>query len=452
MTEIHPISIETKESKSFFIHQWKLFCKTTGVKGFSFLISASRLEKSLWAAAILAGVYLTVADVNTTWMSFSTGETTTKLYLTFEKPMQLRTLSTCIMFNEKNDEKSENFDALSLENRSSVIQIFDFMRKEYEVIQNIIGTNFYRSTVDNDSIHKVKENSISFLNSLAAIIWSDIQLTVEMRSYNSDHVDTWKSDSVETTWFGPSPVENVSIICFQTKKTYNFTDRVTKLYIKFNLNNFLFSQKQIAEYFEPDSLVNPDLENLMMSEIGYSSSFTIRKLGRYRMISHTNSPCSNDNSELNCRLKLASGLVVEQCGCQPLFSAFFRDENSEKMKLCQFADMKLLINKCSQANVSEWRKQCKPPCNRDIYSFFRVNHPIEDNLTELRLSVDSFLYPTLEEIPLMSFRRFLAQLGGNLSLWLGASFIVLLHVITFILKLPYEYYHREFKININAVE
>lgn len=40
----------------------------------------------------------------------------------------------------------------------------------------------------------------------------------------------------------------------------------------------------------------------------------------------------------------------------------------------------------------------------------------------------------------MDFKSFLGRLGGNLSFWIGASFLVLLHSLMLIMRMPLEFY------------
>ncbi len=53
--------------------------------------------------------------------------------------------------------------------------------------------------------------------------------------------------------------------------------------------------------------------------------------------------------------------------------------------------------------------------------------------------VTSFVYPTFQEVPALTTKQFLAQLGGNLSLWLGSSFLVLVHMLVFLVRMTITY-------------
>jgi len=81
-------------------------------------------------------------------------------------------------------------------------------------------------------------------------------------------------------------------------------------------------------------------------------------------------------------------------------------------------------------------KNCLRDCETRLLSLYAIPYEVVNNTgTILSVAVDPFLYPYVEEFELIDLRQYLGSLGGNLSLWLGASFIVLLHLVVFILKI-----------------
>ena len=76
-----------------------------------------------------------------------------------------------------------------------------------------------------------------------------------------------------------------------------------------------------------------------------------------------------------------------------------------------------------------------PICHHVLMNW--SNYERKSSQTEVKIYPVSFLYPRMEEIEAMTAKQFLAQLGGNLSLWIGASFHVLVHMVLFIVTLPF---------------
>lgn len=99
---------------------------------------------------------------------------------------------------------------------------------------------------------------------------------------------------------------------------------------------------------------------------------------------------------------------------------------------------------CSQITKTyrpfpECSKVCTRNCEYKIYGYSVNNAPInEANKTTVILLADPFVYPFYEEYLLIEARQFLGTLGGNLSFWFGASFLVLLHVLVFLIRIPIE--------------
>jgi len=58
--------------------------------------------------------------------------------------------------------------------------------------------------------------------------------------------------------------------------------------------------------------------------------------------------------------------------------------------------------------------------------------------TVIGIRLTKFVYQKVDEYLTMDALTLIASLGGNLSLYLGASFLALIHIIVFFLKLPFE--------------
>jgi len=49
----------------------------------------------------------------------------------------------------------------------------------------------------------------------------------------------------------------------------------------------------------------------------------------------------------------------------------------------------------------------------------------------------SFAYPKFQEVLEMDDKALLSSLGGSLSLWIGCSFMALIHVVVYCVRLPF---------------
>ena len=61
-----------------------------------------------------------------------------------------------------------------------------------------------------------------------------------------------------------------------------------------------------------------------------------------------------------------------------------------------------------------------------------------DNITMIDLFADPFTFSEYHEVLILEGRQLLSALGGNLSFWIGASMLALLHIVVFIARMPFD--------------
>lgn len=435
---------------NFLKTHWDAFCQSTGLKGFNFLINSQTLyERLIWCLAIIAAACITIADVYDTIMNYSSGATTTKLRMDYDKPFQMKFATICLSFHidEVNSHELNEFNFESIVNSNfsakSFIALINQLFGEMEAELEIAGFERFQSFIPNQQVNLNED----LIKTLGAYMWQSMDFKFEISEIPlPTEIRPWKVDKDQISWFGPSPLENFSILCVKFEDPINFKTRVTHMRSSFDFSKFFGDENLNFRvglpmlFFEPDLMFSPDLENAIGNKVGQTIEASGRRLGRYKMISSSHAPCSKENSQINCRLKCAAERIFSQCGCWPLFSVFFLSNQADK-NICQNLNQ---VNSCKSRLPSSEDvciHKCFPPCDRQIYSFSYDNIPSGSNITQYLLSIESFIYPTLEEIRAVNARQLMAQLGGNLSLWLGASFIVLLHIVIYLLKLPYMYFH-----------
>lgn len=148
----------------------------------------------------------------------------------------------------------------------------------------------------------------------------------------------------------------------------------------------------------------------------------------------------------DCFLQCRANSIYHFCNCRPLFTEFLPEFFSvTNLSLCKIDFQNnyfRYIHKCSSLNFSESVSSCVNSCtimcNRRIYNYMSTGNSVTANrTTSIIIRIDSMIFPLFEEKSVISIKLFLTQLGGNLGLWLGASFLGLLHIFVFILKLPF---------------
>lgn len=173
----------------------------------------------------------------------------------------------------------------------------------------------------------------------------------------------------------------------------------------------------------------------------------VQILGHYKQLSTSAKPCTALTTFSRCRIECRMNFIQDKCGCRPISWM----HSSSSLAPCeqvanvtskrQFpfisADSDCLKFTLVEQPDEICSKGCQRECERILLSLYTLSeNNKDDNNTQLELSIDPFVYPFFEEFELIDFRQFLGTLGGNLSFWLGASFIVLLHVIIFIIRIP----------------
>lgn len=194
----------------------------------------------------------------------------------------------------------------------------------------------------------------------------------------------------------------------------------------------------------PDIVMHPQMENVVLMTLMEWKWVYIKVLGFYKSQASPKEPCSDQVSTINCFFRAATEFVLQNCGCVPLFSSFldrkFRNLSCDEVNGTDHTSKVWCGNSKAQV-LRTLKTNCQLPCARKVYNFETAVFPtsnITDGTSALVLAVNSYVYPQFEEVSSTSTKQFLAQLGGNLSLWLGASFLVLVHMLVFFIQIPFQ--------------
>ena len=160
---------------------------------------------------------------------------------------------------------------------------------------------------------------------------------------------------------------------------------------------------------------------------------TLTVSAEYRFINKEGSPCGSSSFAL-CHFKCQTRNLAISCGCIPL-------PITGPDPTCRFSQ--LMAPKCLTAiNSSELVGLCDHRCHKSCQkfelgftaTFLHDNGGGFQNATRLDISADPLRYPVMQEILLMSNRQLLGSLGGNLSLYLGISFMSLVYSLHFVVR------------------
>lgn len=447
-----------KMSAKFWPNQWKIFSTTTGIKGFAFLLNAkTQFEWWVWLMALIAATIYTAVEVIETFKVFRSSPTVTKLQMISETPSNISSMKLCLSykFEELKPQGlnvSSSSDLLNLLAGTNSSQTTNFTEAQLLYIAaNLFSFITEEELFGNSTIpYQLAFHYVSFLlpdgrNDVAqlakvtgSLLWCAMNLRI---LYSSDHLEFKPkicSDTETISWFGTDTNLHKSQLCLKVPSDFLvFHSRFTTVIVKFDFSEIFYDTNDVLQtklamlHLGPSLLISGDTENVEMIAIGYKAFLSVKHQGHYVARSSSSSPCYNgEASVVDCQLHCSAQAFYDNFGFWPLYTAYLTNRTD-------------LIPKSSERNGSLVQQQCKnrcfPQCERKIYSAEQVVFGYQKS-TELRIILASFIHPKFIEIEAISTKQFLAQLGGNLSLWIGASFLVLLHVIIFLLHLPFSYW------------
>lgn len=223
-------------------------------------------------------------------------------------------------------------------------------------------------------------------------------------------------------------------IYFDTSLLYKQLQTPSKIYRN---SYILFSGQRVKN---PYSL-NP----LQLSE-GKAHLIAISLFMEYGSLDNSKSPCSHESIYLDCVGQCRVHFYEKSCGCWPL-SWFYDPPKPLGMLFCgqraNESDLDLnplfVGTNCANLNISEnpdseCSSRCLYECNGRIYKYERRESTATGNhSTSVTLIVDRFVHVAMQEVPGMNRWNLLSNLGGDLWFLVGASFISLTHVVTFII-------------------
>lgn len=176
----------------------------------------------------------------------------------------------------------------------------------------------------------------------------------------------------------------------------------------------------------------------------------------YNSYSTRRRPCMDEVTYFACRVGCRVNFIKNKCGCKPVSwqNAYSAEDNDKNIPFCGHGGP---FNKTNTSALyipylntpacwaaadrydpdEECVSRCAYRCKITTYAFQRLSQ-IDDpsfNVTMVKLLIERFLYPVFEESLTIDKQTLLSNLGGNFSLWFGASLLGVIHVLTFVLNI-----------------
>lgn len=465
---------------------WRNFCQTTGMKGFTFYYqSETYVEKLLWGSALLFCFSMTTIDLVETWRNYLEFPTTTKLSMVIDKPFNLSNLTICLPYALSDLENySVNIDDCKLVD-TVLMQFADINVTRLMEEQLLDLWSYVR---DNDQFELAK-NFSQLVYITHTMLDSMVQTYLFINRSDHEHAvclptmrkfyDGYKLDEIlrltaalqlctagfyvklglylpenhcnteQISWLGGVQKDPNQLCVVIKHSALSFPDGRASLLLQFNSNRLFRSYSYSSAYllFAGDRFVTSQIDQWTSAEFGASNDVDLQLLGHFKP--STKLQCIH-SSPMECVLKCRAEYINFHCNCKPIFAAVMPFWHSDK-QWCYRGNISNETSECQNLTTYlRWMDNCRdkkcalPQCHGEkVYSLVVGSASMlteannQKNLTQVYIYIQSFVYPTFIEVPALNFRQFLAQLGGNLSLWLGASFLVVIHLLVVLLKLPY---------------
>lgn len=464
------------------VEMFQVYASKSGLRCFSYAQTNNFYERMMWYIITMICVIMTVWDVVYSTQYYLSFPTTTNVMLVDNTSLNFGSPVMCITFHnywkhwkQNKIEKEEiiqfldrfefmlqsPFNAL---NKSSVI--IPFVRLLMAVVSSITRAQYsqYDRNVDNNydwgfvetenmassvvelrgtievsmaakwlELHNVSINKV--VHSLAEILcrlsYFEIKKTPRLLAENCE--------IFSSTWLGTSPMSldrAVDLACYKIPaKFVEFTSAGDNTYIRFERPAEFISHRDMS-YLTMDFSENPTIcdeaENAFWQTTETRMAIKMSVFGHYRQLYYRRKPCTEDEFPTLCKLKCINKFIRSWYGCNPVPTI---SKEAAEMRECSVNDFKRkLLNNCSSMSYSEILNKCYQECHRKChrYSYYTVEKPLPlniDNRTAMAFSADSFSYPQFEEVPLFGPKQYLSSLGGNLSLYLGANFMILYYTV-----------------------
>lgn len=262
-------------------------------------------------------------------------------------------------------------------------------------------------------------------------------------------------------YFGIYPLSPSRLLCMQVLGSQNFIFRYSEnpAGAIFDVRNFYSEGYPSDLVFILDFAGSFGARNRAYSlktNLAASISTTTTINGLYLSKSLNRRPCLIDSPYGNCYVNCRAFKIQKLCKCDPLST--FRLQTSHQ-PICGTVSLFDVKNQWRIPRITEMAcsnlsifglddSDCDVICPESCETLL-LSHRIDPSQNEsvfvdynfiMIQEISTFTFPLVVETLSMELRDLITSLGANLSIWLGASFLALIHIIVFFVKIPFEYY------------
>lgn len=476
------------------------FANTTGIKAFGFAQKAkSPFERLFWSCLIVLGSFLTIFDVYQTVETFLQYPTSTKITLINNDSLNLGEPTLCMdvklvnftalpydpnILNKTAEWLSTNEESLLNSTFTHAGDLLiQLIANTIQVEQGVLGGQIAQNgnpklilphfQYSSNLLPLVTAN-IANLNfsigklakRVAAYLCRRIKLKIHFYDYSGDD-DIYfdRKDDVclpeLMLWLGvTSENPQKTILCVKLpNKFFRFGSSSDYLTIKFYEDSLRSNEELVSDEeqsatldFSGTQVRLKSVENSLWIPVYNGQTIGLYVIGKYERLNLSKSPCSS-GTKSQCLLRCRHNYIRSECGCTPVFDEknsiitcgnFYLNPSPDRIFVPGFnlTNPACLKIKMKFQPDSECESKCYSPCLYQILSYYYMpgKNASAGKGSRMAIFVDSFSFHEFKEILLISSKQLLGSIGGSLSLYLGASFVVLIHIIVFWLSELFSHY------------
>lgn len=289
--------------------------------------------------------------------------------------------------------------------------------------------------------------------------------TKSTRIYNGGKRSKEVCSAAKISWLGPAPFNpnTNDLLCMGIDKSFfsfSTIEDVTTIMVdlkKLYTEEALKPDGWVYLDFAGEPVFFPRSQNVFYAEIGSQINVNIQLQGIHKKVKTPINDCSMIPEE-NCLFQCRNRYIQKYCGCNPLLDT--EDNKNSCIPMCgtykgplNQTDSRqvpgfercLIIREASFPPLPDCDSNCKQElCESFVLTFILTPRSRFDDSklpTYMRFYAETFQFPLMEEVSLYGAKELIGFLGGNLSFYLGANFLVLLHTILYWIQAPFWHKH-----------
>lgn len=439
---------------------FRSFAAQTSVKAISFITNAEGpLEVIFWISIVLICTCLTVWTVTDTVMQYQSGKTLSKVTvqsrnrITFPSPtlcVELKIASIEEFQEDIEIDTIEDFLAiynnmslgdlsrLSLLIQSTLKAIVDVVKLENAVTTNETVVANQSKSILTDQLIKSDLNLSQLIKVVGSIVCNQMKIFTSTTS-QPNRTNPCVPENI--LWLGPTPFDvsrNHLCLNLSHPNWLQFDFAVTKT----STLEMAIADPNVSVTldFNNNRLFSRETQNVLQIPVGNWTRVGLSIDGHYKNI-YKRYVCARTTPFTDCYGYCLADYLLNLCNCWPVSWMGLPRTRAHQIKAeeCDYGSRNGTTSACylalanKTAALSTCQLTCTEKCEFDIIGLKQKNVAVQDS-TVVSLFDQSHILLTFEEFLAISDKQFISYLGGSLSIYIGASFIALLHAIVFILK------------------